>query len=322
MAAGPSFEIVCITGVSRFPFDFLMLLLAMSLPMALTSCRTSDEPATDHSLEERIRSMLDRYPDATVAVALIDSSTGTRVMIEADRVFHAASTMKVPVMIEVFRQVELGRLSLDDEIIVENRFRSIVDGSIFTIEDDSDDALYERSGQPVSVRELLHKMIVVSSNLATNLLIDRVSADTVQTTIEKLGTRTMHVYRGVEDLKAFDRGLNNTATAADLALLMEAIRHGRAVSPEACRQMVDILLDQEFNDMIPAGLPADVSVAHKTGSITGIAHDAAIVYPPDAEPYTLVILTEGFEDHATAHSFGAEIARTIHASIRPPAENL
>ena len=271
---------------------------------------------SSEALQAKIDSLVSARPQAEIAVALIDPETGARVSIRGDRVFHAASTMKVPVLIEVYRQAAAGRFSLDDSLRVENDFTSIVDGSPFRIGDDSDDALYEHTGRSLPIRDLAERMITVSSNLATNLIIELVQADSVQRTLEGMGAQTMRVLRGVEDIKAFERGLNNTATASDLAVLLDAIRRNEAVSRAASEAMRDILLEQEFNEMIPAGLPGTARVAHKTGWITGIVHDAAIVYPENAPPYVLVILTEGFDDHATASQVGAEIARIVHEAVR------
>jgi len=219
--------------------------------------------------------------------------------------------------IHLYRQAALGRFSLDDSLLVENAFRSIVDGSAYSIEDDSDDSIYERLGQQMSIRDLVYQMITVSSNLATNLIIDYVSADSVQATCERLGTTTMKVLRGVEDIKAYRQDLSNSATATDLAVLLDALRRGAAVSPEADRAMIDVLLDQQFNTMIPAGLPEGARAAHKTGWITRIHHDAAIVYPEQGEPYVVVVLTEGIDDENASAALGAEIARTVHATLRP-----
>jgi beta-lactamase class A len=265
-------------------------------------------------MADGIHAILSEYPEATVGVSLRDLGPGLAFDLNADRVFHAASTMKVPVMIEVFRLSELGRLSLADSIPVANEFRSIVDGSPYSMDvgEDSDGDIYGSIGRNVTVGWLVDRMITVSSNLATNILIDLVKADSVQETIEQLGTRTMRVYRGVEDLKAYELGLNNTATSEDLATVLTAIARGNAVSEASDAAMVEILVGQQFNTMIPAGLPEGTKVAHKTGSITEIHHDAAIVYPADSEPYVLVILIEGIDDHARSAELGARLTTAIH----------
>ncbi|QXD17072.1 class A beta-lactamase-related serine hydrolase [Rhodocaloribacter litoris] len=277
---------------------------------------TCSDPAPVKPLEAVLDEIVARQPEAVVAVSVRDAATGTRLDRLPDRPFHAASTMKVPVMIEVYRQAALGRFRLSDSLTVRNAFRSIVDGSPYRIEDDSDDALYERLGTRMALRDLVDRMITVSSNLATNLLIDVVSADSVQATVERLGGHGMRVLRGVEDLAAYRQGLNNVTTAPALAALLEALAAGRAVSPEADREMIGILLEQRFNEMIPAGLPAGTRVAHKTGWITGIHHDAAIVYPAGDAPYVLVILIEGIEDPHVAATLGADIARAVHTRLR------
>ena len=303
----------------RLPLPLVLTLALISLA-GLSACSEPDAPmnaVNETALRATIDSLVAKYPDATVAVAVRDVATGTVLDREADHVFHAASTMKIPVMIEVYRQAEAGHLRLDDSLLVQNDFRSIVDSSRYSIEDDSDDALYERQGEPMAIRDLVFRMITVSSNLATNLLIETVTADSVQATAERLGVAGLRVYRGVEDLKAFRRGLNNVTDAASLATLLDALRRGEAVSAEADRAMLGILREQAFNTMIPAGLPAGTAVAHKTGWITGIHHDAALVFPADGPPYVLVILTEGIADERDSAALGAEIARAVHAVLRP-----
>ena len=282
----------------------LMMLGALSI----TACNPTQPP----TLESELTTILSRHPDATVAIAVRDQSTSTRLDIQADRVFHAASTMKVPVMIEAWRRVRAGTLDMDMLLDVKNSFRSIVDSTLYRIEDDSDDAIYERLGEKMSVSQLIYQMITVSSNLATNLLIDYLTADSIQQTVDGLGAPGMRVLRGVEDLKAYELGMSNQTTAGALAHLMEAISQGQAIDPEADSAMVAVMLDAKFNEMIPAGFPGDVRVAHKTGQITKIHHDAAIIYPPDSEPYVIVILIEGLADSETSAALGADIAETIH----------
>ncbi|MDE2645955.1 MAG: class A beta-lactamase-related serine hydrolase [Bacteroidota bacterium] len=293
--------------MDRFLSRLMMLIL---IGGTVLSCNESV------TLQEKIEAVISEYPDATVAVAIRDASTQTTLDILPDRPFHAASTMKVPVQIEAWRRVRDTSLSLDSTLEVKNSFRSIVDGTPYRIEEDSDDAIYERLGERMTISDLIYQMITVSSNLATNLLIDFLEAETVQETVNSMGAPGMQVLRGVEDLKAFELGLSNSTTASALATLLEAIRQGKAVSPAADSSMVEVLVDQAFNEMIPAGLPSDVLVAHKTGQITRIHHDAAIIYPPNSPPYVLVILIEGLEDDAESAALGTEIARTTHATLR------
>lgn len=228
------------------------------------------------------------------ALAYKNMQTGETICRREKAVFHAASTMKTPVMIEVFTQAAAGKMSLDDSVDVVNSFHSIVDGSEFALDlaSDSDDHLYTQIGKTASVRSLLTAMITVSSNLATNLLIEKVGAPNVLATMRSLGANDIQVLRGVEDNKAFRLGLNNTTTAYDLMLIYEHIAAGTIVSRDACDAMTEVLRRQQFNDMIPALLPRDVVVAHKTGSITGVQHDSGIVTLPDGRRYVLVVLSK------------------------------
>ena len=266
------------------------------------------------SLRDRLEARIAQVPGAFVAVSFRDLQSGDTLDINADTSFHAASTMKVPVMIELFRMVERKELSLDQGILLVNQFGSLVDGSSFSVDagDDSDSLMYTRIDQRVPVRELLERMIVRSSNLATNALIAIVGAERANATAHQLGATRIKVLRGVEDGKAFRAGLNNTTTSRDLAALMSAIEQHRAASPSSCAQMKAILLRQEFNDEIPAGVPAGTPVAHKTGSITAHLHDAAIVYPKGRGPYVLVVLTRGIPDEKVARSLIADLSRLVY----------
>ena len=271
----------------------------------------------EHALTQHIEGVLQAFPEATVAISIRGHDRMAQFDMKGERLFHAASTMKIPVMIEVYRLASQGKVALEDSIIVENAFRSIIDGTIYSIEDDSDDAIYTLLGRKMSIKDLVYQMITVSSNLATNILIDYVSADSIQKTIESLGTQHMRVLRGVEDLKAFEAGKSNTATASDLALLLEALKNGTAVSPDMDAAMVEVLFDQQFNEMIPAGLSEEVRVAHKTGQITKIHHDAGIIYSPNKAPYVLVILVEGISEETISADLGAKITAIVHNYLNP-----
>jgi beta-lactamase class A len=276
---------------------------------------TSPAAAQSESLRARVEARIAAVPGAVVGVAYRDLGSRDSLDVAADERFHAASTMKVPVMIELFRQADAGALSLDQPILLVNEFASIVDGSPYSLgaDDDSDSSMYARVGTRVSLEELMRRMIDRSSNLATNAVIALLDPQRVTATARALGARAIEVRRGVEDNKAYERGLNNTTSARDLAALMAAIEQGRAASPASCRAMREVLLRQEFNDEIPAGLPPGTPVAHKTGNITGVLHDAAIVYPSGRPPYVLVVLSRGIPDPKVAQSLIADIARLVHA---------
>ena len=274
------------------------------------------------SLREAIERRLRAEP-GTVSVAFLDLGSGGSAFRDPDRRFHAASTMKVPVLIQLARDVDSGRTRWNDSVPVRNSFRSIVDGSPFTLDpaDDSDSSLYTLEGRPVSQRRLAELMIERSSNLATNLLIARLDASRVNATAHALCADSIEVRRGVEDGKAFEKGLSNTTTARDLAVLLAAIATDRAASPAASREILRMLLAQEFNEGIPAGLPPGTRVAHKTGSITALLHDAAIVYPPGRPPYVLVVLTRGYPKQEDAARLIADISRIVYQRVTaPPSE--
>jgi len=262
-----------------------------TLLVAIAALSTVGRPLPAASVQDDVERLI-TASGADVAVAFRTLDGRDELLIQPDAEFHAASTMKVPVMIELFRQVRDGVLKLDDRIPVVNRFHSIVDGSEYALEpgDDSDADMYKRVGQRISFRELCEAMITVSSNLAANVLIERLGPRKIQLTTDMLGATGMHLVRGVEDAKAFQKGLNNTTTARALLVLMEKIARGEAVSKGASDQMAVVLSRQKFNDRIPAGLPPGTRVAHKTGEITKIQHDAGIVYAPTTD-YLLVVMS-------------------------------
>jgi beta-lactamase class A len=292
---------------------FSVLLISVHLAAGPVSLA---DPRRPNDLRQKIDELIRSSGAERVAVAYRDLSGGRELLINADASFHAASTMKIPVMMEVFRQAQAGTLSLDDPITVKNEFASIVDGSRYQLSpaDDSDTSLYRREGQHVTIPELLRLMITVSSNLATNLLIERVKPENVMRLMKKTGANQMRVLRGVEDGKAYERGLNNTTNARDLMILLSAIVERRVVSPAASDEMLKILLDQRFNEGIPSGLPAGFRAAHKTGSITKLYHDAGIIYPPTGKPFILVILTYGLQDETRAHKLTRDITAAVVAS--------
>jgi beta-lactamase class A len=251
-----------------------------------------------------------------IGVALHDLETGFRFSLCGDRWFHAASTIKVAVLLAVFRAADQSRLRLDDSLHVRNRFFSAADGSPFRVSQDRDATpeLYAAIGRTAKISALAHAMIVRSSNLAANLLLDFVGADYARTVLREAQVDGVKLRRGVEDHAAHEQGINNEATADGLLSLLSAIR-GDFLTPESKREVIRILLEQGFNSMIPAGLPPHATVAHKTGEISTACHDIGIVYLPEREPYITAILTEFDPEKEGRRETVAAISETIYRSL-------
>jgi beta-lactamase class A len=302
--------------------DCCVSLLVVFLLTCAAPAEAQPGAVTSRAAVERL--IKESGADVAVAFRTLDGAPGApprlELLIQPDAEFHAASTMKVPVMIELFRQARAGLVKLDEPLLVKNEFSSIVDGSPYTLSmgDDSDAEVYKHVGQTMTLLQLCEPMITVSSNFAANLLIQRLGAASIQRTVEGLGAHGMLVRRGVEDGKAFAQGLNNSTTARALMVLMERIARLDAVDAEASRAMLDILKRQQFNDAIPADLPAGTPVAHKTGEITKIHHDAAIVLAP--KPFVLVVLVRGVEDRKQSAALMARIARVLYDEAEAPPE--
>ena len=286
-------------------FTIVILILTV---FGCKEARQIDKLQSD--IEQQIQAI-----EGDIAVAFIDlSNEENSILINVDEEFHAASTMKVPVMIELYKQQNQGLINLSDSIVLVNEFKSIVDGSPYKMDigDDSDDVIYSKIGTKQTLYDLMVPMITVSSNLATNVLIGIVDAKKTTQTMRDLGAKKINVLRGVEDIKAYEQGLSNSTTARDLMVIMKAIANSKAGTKADCEAMLSILKDQQWNDMIPKYLPDNVEVAHKTGSITGVHHDAAIVYPPNGKDYVLVLLSKNLKDFDEGTDKLARISESIY----------
>jgi beta-lactamase class A len=281
----------------------------------MIACMPEKEPPLVE-LSTNINKLISKT-NGTFAVAFEDLKTGDTLYFNARERFHAASTMKTPVMIELYKQAYEGIFSLEDPVLVKTEFSSIVDGSAYEmdISDDSETILYEKVGSRIPMKQLIYEMITKSSNLATNILIEVADAKKVTLSMRDLGAPDIEVLRGVEDIKAYEKGLSNTTTAYDLMKIYEAIGKEEIISPEVCSEMTNILLDQQFNEIIPALLPDDVKVAHKTGSITGVQHDSGIIILPNGHKYILILLSKDLESREKGIQTLSKISQLVYAYV-------
>lgn len=288
-------------------------ILIYGLILLLFSCNESvDYPSLQNNIEKIIKSEKGKF-----AVAFKNLEDGQVILINEMEEFHAASTMKTPVMIEAFKKSFENKISLDDTILVKNEFISIVDGSLFKLSsfDDSDKKTYERIGGHLSLRELIYEMITISSNFATNLVIDYIGHEDINMTMRDLGAKDINVLRGVEDIKAYNKGLNNTTTALDLLKIYENLALGRVINTKLSQKMVDILKDQKYDDIIPKYLPKEIEIAHKDGWVSGTRHDSGIVFINDEKKYVLVLLSKNLEDEIKGADILAKVSLEIYNSL-------
>jgi beta-lactamase class A len=275
----------------------------------------SPTAARERVLQTKIENIEKESGAKAIAVALHDAETGFELHYKADRWFHAASTIKVPILLGAFAAIDRGELLPHSRVHVRNRFLSVVENVPFRVESgrDANSAVHNAIGKMMRVDELAYHMITTSSNLATNLLLGVIGPDAVNRTLKELDVDDgIDLKRGVEDELAFEKGINNMVTADGLLRILVMLSEGKAFSPALSRRMMDILHGQEFNQGIPARLPKGARVAHKTGEISTIAHDAGVIYLPKRKPYALVILTEWDPEGTGRSRTIAAISHTIY----------
>ena len=286
--------------------------------MPKTESKATSADPRERALRHRIEKIEKESGAKAIAVALHDSETGFELHYHADRWFHAASTIKVPILLGVFAAIDRGELLPHSRVHVRNRFLSVVENIPFRVESgrDSNSAVHNAIGKMMRVDELAYHMITTSSNLATNLLLGVIGPESVTQTLKELHVNDgIELKRGVEDELAFEKGISNMVTADGLLNILVMLSAGKAFSPALSRRMMDILHGQEFNQGIPARLPKGARVAHKTGEISTVAHDAGVIYLPKRKPYSLVILTEWDPNTAGRSRTIASISHAIYESL-------
>ena len=291
-----------------------ILLSTLILIITIFSCEEKNKYS---SLEIKVRELLESQ-NGTFAIAFKNLEDGNEILINEDEIFHAASTMKTPVMIEVYRKKMIGEISLDDSIFVKNEFESIVDKSTFQLSefDDSDKNTYDKIGRYISLRELVFDMISISSNFATNLVIKYIGAENINNTMSDIGAKNINVLRGVEDIKAFEKGLNNTTSARDLLVIYEKLANGKVLNKDLSNEMVEILKNQKYDDIIPKYLPKEIEVAHKDGWINGVRHDSGIVFLENGVSYVLILLSKNLDNELEGADMFAKVSLEIYNHIK------
>ncbi|MGI8418437.1 MAG: serine hydrolase [Nakamurella sp.] len=248
-----------------------------------------------------------------IAVVATDLVGGRRASIAQDEVFTSASLIKLPVMVTVLQQAEAATLPLSRRLAVQPAARVGGAGILTELADVA----------AVSVRDLLTLMIIISDNMATNVLIDAVGMAAVNAAIAGAALPHTELRRTLMNTSAAGRGLENRTSASDMARLLELIATGRGLfaTEEPYRRARAVLGRQQVNDLLPRYLPAGASLAHKTGTLDGIRHDAGIVSVDGLPVLVIAALTQGFRESAAgcdASDLVAESGRIVYAAAGLP----
>lgn len=245
-------------------------------------------PTPLQELQTRLRAAA-AHVQARVGIAIEDLATGATSGVNMNASMPAASTIKVPVMVEVFEQMAAGRIDLNRTVHLRASDRDWGWGDL------CDAPL----GSAYTVSQLLWKMITQSDNTATNMLIRLVGRQSINATMENLGLTHTHVadyIRSEGDIRSL------RSSAGDMARLLEAIARDQLVDPWSSRQMMLILEGQTHNTLLPVPLPHDLKIAHKTGELHDTLNDVGIV-EDGREPYVIAVMTTSLPTLSIGRSF-------------------
>lgn len=242
-----------------------------------------------------------REVGGTVAVA----ARGLRRQVALDRLAEvrlpSASVIKIVILLELLARVEEGDFRLEDRLSLDDAQKVPGSGVLTML----------RAGLELTLDDLAHLMMNVSDNTASNMLIGLLGCDRINQRLARWGVKHTRLERKFYDFDAREQGLDNWVTAGELAELLVGIERRRLLGSEACEKALAILRKQQFGGRIPALLPPETPIANKTGSITGICHDAGIIYSP-AGPLILVVLTQDIPHWTVAESAIRHVARVVY----------
>ncbi|MCL5773481.1 MAG: class A beta-lactamase-related serine hydrolase [Firmicutes bacterium] len=255
---------------------------------------------TSHEIEKLVKEASKSFP-GKAGIVFYDILENKVIGSNTKEEFEAASLIKIPILIEYFRQVKAGKLSPGESVVIKNSMKAGGSGSIKNLPE----------GSSVSYEELAGLMITKSDNTAADILINKLGMKNINSIAIELGCSATFLKRTIWDFAAIDRGMDNTATPEDMMILLRAIYEGKAVDEASSASMINILKRQENRKMIPAYLPEGVEVAHKTGELNGILHDCGIIYMEKC-PYILCLLGKNIKNKDEARKFWADFSLRIY----------
>lgn len=236
-----------------------------------------------------------------VAVVVKNLTTNEEIKINEKLVFPSASTIKLAIMSELLSKVNEGRLNLDDTIELTKDMKTGGDGILKEL----------NYGHKFTLEEIMTLMIIVSDNMATNILINLLGMNSINETIQKIGLKSTKLQRKMMDSQASKEGRENLISADDLVHILELIYKGRNINEKYSELMISILKRQQVRGRLDLYLPEEVVIAHKTGDLDNLEHDAGIVYLPNKE-YIICVLTNQTETNKEGREIIGKISKMVY----------
>lgn len=251
-------------------------------------------------LENKIRDFIETQ-NGNVAVVVRNLKTNEEIKINENMVFPSASTIKLTIMSELFNKINEGSLKLNDTIELTEDMKTGGDGILKEL----------NYGHKFTLQEILTLMIIVSDNMATNILINLLGMNNINETIQNLGLENTKLQRHMMDSQAAKEGRENFITANDLARILELIYKGKDVNEKYSDIMLAILKRQQVRGRLDLYLPEEVVIAHKTGDLDNLEHDGGIIYLPNME-YIICVLTNETKSNKDGREIIGKISKMVY----------
>jgi len=251
------------------------------------------------SVSSEIQSYIFSFP-GIVGLYVEDIETGMYMAYNAKRLFPSASVVKIPIMAAVFKYLKERKIPETYKLPLKRHHKASGAGRL----------KYSRIGSKFTIIELLERMITESDNTATNMLVELLGFDYLNRAFAEFGLKATNIHRNVMDMKKLKMGIENYTTPDDIGYLLREIYFKRVVDEHTSEKMLGILLRQKVNDRITRGVPAGCKVAHKTGLMRNVCHDAGIVFHPNGT-FIICVFTENVPNYATAKNFIAAVSSII-----------
>jgi beta-lactamase class A len=249
-------------------------------------------------LNSQIKALMNRYRSLNPGMFFLDLQTGNYVDINGEKIFSAASTIKFPVLVALFEEIDAGRIKLNENLVMR---RGLIAGESGTMQ-------YKPVGTKFSVLETLTNMIVISDNTATNMIIDRLGGETkLNQRFRNWGLQNTVIRNNLPDV-----GGTNTTSPKDLVRLSALLSNNRLLSPGSRNQVLAIMRRTHNRSLLPAGIDKNAIISHKTGTLRFVLGDAGIIQMPNGKSYLAGILVRrpNYDDGAV--SFIRQVSRAVY----------